>query len=591
MDMLNQEADSYQSFIDRGKQAMDNYDLQKITHDGLDEAYKSGKNLASEFAREALGERTIGYIESGIGAAPMVGKAFNAVSSQVKASQASNAYTNMTGKSLKQGLQERQMQSRFKERQARQQKQRESRQQEKPEEEPKQEQPKEPTKEDPEELRTATEDDADLQARLDRLREDPPEEESPISGESESASYDVDEYGLPRVQGVDAPVADDAPAATEAGFPKPPEPASEPAAEASLDDQPVLQRADDVFQRMDEVLRTRGGAPYAQRAQRLDAPDEVPTEVEALQGRGGDVGFGQGAAAPDRGGTYSTRGGVRELDRASLRQQRMNQPEFDEDFGQTPRQVARPGDSVSQYGDRPTEGGMEQAQAEREARFAQMDQDAAEQAARDAADRAQPPTRGREFGDDIGEGPTEIPGRLTQQQEFDDDYLPEDEETRLARIRESRAPLEDQGLENPIGPRPGESQAPTDERLGTFTEEAQKSGVEPDASLPKPQPQPESSAPKVDPAPEETADLGIGAEEDAALTEGLATAEAAESALPGLGEGLMALTAIGGIIYSALDKPEKSSTPAPVALPPPPVQGDTAFASAPLIDSNQFHSL
>ena len=78
-----------------------------------------------------------------------------------------------------------------------------------------------------------------------------------------------------------------------------------------LDDQPVLQRADDVFQRMDEVLRTRGGTQYAQRAERLDAPDEVPTEVEALQGRGGDVGFGQGAAAPDRGGTYSTRGGVR----------------------------------------------------------------------------------------------------------------------------------------------------------------------------------------------------------------------------------------------------------------------------------------
>ena len=172
--------------------------------------------------------------------------------------------------------------------------------------------------------------------------------------------------------------------------------------------------------------------------------------------------------------------------------------------------------------------------------------------------------------------------------------MPEDEETRLARkAANERVPLEDQGVEDPIGPQAGESQAPADERLGTFDEEAQKSGVEPDAtpdaSLPKPQAG--SEAPKVDAAPEEEADVGLGAEEDAALTEGLATAEAAESTLPGLGEGLMALTAIGGILYSAFDKPKVDNSPAPVALPPAPTIANTAFASAPLIDSNQFHSL
>ena len=601
MDMLSQEADSYQSYLDRGKAAMDNYDLQKVTHDGLDEAYKQGKNLASSIAREALGERTLGYVESGIGAAPMVGRAYSAIGAGIKARNARLTYENMTGKSLKQGVQDKQMQSRLQERQARQQAQREGRQEQPQEEE---------EDEDPEMT--------DLRARLDRLRTEDGPEAQPDEGARGDTGGDVeptietDEYGLPRLPGIDAP-AEDAPAATEAGFPRPPAeeegydlriPAEEGFPHTGADPTEgagdVLQRADDVFARMDRVL-ARGRQTLGQ-ASRVAEPAEVPTETERLQGRPGDYraadeGFGQGEV--DRGGTYSIRGGVRELDRGALRARRQAQPEFEEDFGQRPQiQTRSIRTGADQYGDRPTEGGMEQSMAEREQRFAQMDADAADQAARDAADRAHPPTRGTECGEGIQEGPTELPGQ--QQQEFDDDYMPEDEETRLARLRESRAPLESQGVEQPTGPLPGESEQQTADRLGTFDAEARQAGAEaprqPDLPA-RPQPGADD-APKpppeaTDPAPALEAGEGAEAAEDAALAEGVATAEAAESALPGIGEGLMALTAIGGAIYGAIEgsKHHEAAPPPPAPLPKPPVIPNTAFASAPLIDSNQFHSL
>ena len=44
-DQLQSEQGDYQTYLDRGKSAMDNYDMEKITHDGLDQAYKQGKSI------------------------------------------------------------------------------------------------------------------------------------------------------------------------------------------------------------------------------------------------------------------------------------------------------------------------------------------------------------------------------------------------------------------------------------------------------------------------------------------------------------------------------------------------------------------
>ena len=46
LDQLASEQDSYQGYLQRGNQAVNDFDMEKLTHDGLDQAYKQGKGLA-----------------------------------------------------------------------------------------------------------------------------------------------------------------------------------------------------------------------------------------------------------------------------------------------------------------------------------------------------------------------------------------------------------------------------------------------------------------------------------------------------------------------------------------------------------------
>ena len=91
----------------------------------------------------------------------------------------------------------------------------------------------------------------------------------------------------------------------------------------------------------------------------------------------------------------------------------------------------------------------------------------------------------------------------------------------------------------------------------------------------------------------EAAGGGLEASE-AAEAEALAGVEAAESAMPGLGEALMGITAIGGAIYGGIigEEEKKAPTiPAPPPMPKMPQMANVAFASAPTIDSAAYHNL
>ena len=81
-----------------------------------------------------------------------------------------------------------------------------------------------------------------------------------------------------------------------------------------------------------------------------------------------------------------------------------------------------------------------------------------------------------------------------------------------------------------------------------------------------------------------------------AETEGeLVPAEAAEAALPGVGEVLMGLTAIGGLVRGAIKEHKEKKAmeaDAPVAPQAPTQQSSgIAFSSAPVIDSSDYHHL
>ena len=81
-----------------------------------------------------------------------------------------------------------------------------------------------------------------------------------------------------------------------------------------------------------------------------------------------------------------------------------------------------------------------------------------------------------------------------------------------------------------------------------------------------------------------------------AETEGeLVPAEAAEAALPGVGEVLMGLTAIGGLVRGAIKEHKEKKAmdaDAPVAPQAPTQQASgIAFSSAPVIDSSDYHHL
>ena len=87
-------------------------------------------------------------------------------------------------------------------------------------------------------------------------------------------------------------------------------------------------------------------------------------------------------------------------------------------------------------------------------------------------------------------------------------------------------------------------------------------------------------------------DAASDAEKAAETAAKLGGEEAAESAIPGLGEIAMAATGLYGLIHTIKDikkeKADKAPAPAPTSTAP---QQQLSFDSAPQIDSSSFHSL
>lgn len=90
--------------------------------------------------------------------------------------------------------------------------------------------------------------------------------------------------------------------------------------------------------------------------------------------------------------------------------------------------------------------------------------------------------------------------------------------------------------------------------------------------------------PKLATAPESTAAKIASTEAT------LAPAEEAEAAIPGLGEILEGLTAIGGAIAGSVESSKKAPPPPKVAPPPMPAGPTLAFNAAPVIDSADYHN-
>lgn len=90
--------------------------------------------------------------------------------------------------------------------------------------------------------------------------------------------------------------------------------------------------------------------------------------------------------------------------------------------------------------------------------------------------------------------------------------------------------------------------------------------------------------PKLAAAPESTAAKIASTEAT------LAPAEEAEAAVPGLGEILEGLTAIGGAIAGSVESSKKAPPPPKVAPPPMPAGPTLAFNAAPVIDSADYHN-
>ena len=89
--------------------------------------------------------------------------------------------------------------------------------------------------------------------------------------------------------------------------------------------------------------------------------------------------------------------------------------------------------------------------------------------------------------------------------------------------------------------------------------------------------------PKLSAAPESTASRIASTEAT------LAPAEEAEAAIPGLGEILEGLTAIGGAIAGSVESSKAPPPPPKVAPPPMPAGPTLAFNAAPVIDSADYH--
>jgi len=98
LDNLANEQASYQSYLDRGTQAIDNFDLEKTQHDAMDLAYKQGRGLAKQLANQALGESTVSTIEGVAMGIPHLRAVGSAIGKHIEANKAVSNYENLTGK-------------------------------------------------------------------------------------------------------------------------------------------------------------------------------------------------------------------------------------------------------------------------------------------------------------------------------------------------------------------------------------------------------------------------------------------------------------------------------------------------------------
>lgn len=218
LDQLASEQDSYQGYLQRGNQAINDFDMEKLTHDGLDLAYKQGKGLAKQMAQQVVGERTMAEIESSMGAAPLVFGVGKAGYKFAKAASARSNYEKLTGKKFDYKLAKENQAKRIKLAEARGKApasgdEPEIRRIPAPRYDGRPIQEPQPETQAPEEEPAVDPDIENLRARLEALRADDPEPAAAAQEEPAAPQADLDEFGLPRVPGIDAP---EEPAAAEA---------------------------------------------------------------------------------------------------------------------------------------------------------------------------------------------------------------------------------------------------------------------------------------------------------------------------------------------------------------------------------------
>jgi hypothetical protein len=188
MNQLSAEQSQYQGYLDRGKQAMNNFDIDKTQHDALDQSYKTAKNLGKQLAEQAVGEKTMQGIEQGALAAPGLYHGVKVGRALYGARQSRLNYENISGK-------------KFNLKQARANQTARAKTQAQPS--------TQETTETNETGGTQLNEGDDLQARLDALRRDEPPETRAAGAEPRPGG--VDEFGLPEVEAAPAEAA--APAA------------------------------------------------------------------------------------------------------------------------------------------------------------------------------------------------------------------------------------------------------------------------------------------------------------------------------------------------------------------------------------------
>ena len=234
MNQLSSEQNEYQGYLDRGKEAMTNYDIEKGTHDALDQGYKAAKNLGKQLAEQAVGEKIMGGLEQGAIATIPLYRGVKVGQAMYKARQARLDYENVTGKkfNLKEAQANRAARAKT------------------------QADPSTQAKTETNEAGEA--DDSDLQNRLDALRRD-------TSGEEGGGRWDNPTF--------------------DESFPAP---GARPPATSDLG-----QAADDVGSRADAIMArgraTRAAAREAGARYPTRVPPEAPTTTEGAAGAPGEL--------------------------------------------------------------------------------------------------------------------------------------------------------------------------------------------------------------------------------------------------------------------------------------------------------------